>query len=456
MTQLKGSKTLKIALALVLMLALSLGAAVTALAAGPVEALDEDHPAEAAITKVLQMPLGTNTPANISFTFSVAPGSLDGDSSPAELAEMPTVGVGGAPFGDTGTKTIVFSGTLGDDSTASVKRVYKEVNLFSGVTTWPHAGIYHYIVREYSAHGGYTLTATETLTYDSAFYDVFVYVYNKTGGGYYIGAITTQEGTTPASPGTPAKPGDNNKVDGTPGTPEVSGSPGNASGDYSGLIFTNTYYKTSGSGPAGPADSALAISKTVSGALASTAKYFDYTLTLNKPAVVPGAAVTYKAYVLDAATNAVVTDAANGPGGAPANDTHGDHFVVTSGMPITLRLKHGQKLAFGDLHIGATYTLTEQGAANWVPEVTVTTAGVVAGSPVSAAKGQPLTIGSPTAVLVADGANLAAFTNSYDVGTPTGLDIDDLPFLLMLVLAAGAIVVIAALKVRRNARASGR
>jgi len=65
-----------------------------------------------------------------------------------------------------------------------------------------------------------------------------------------------------------------------------------------------------------------------------------------------------------------------------------------------------------------------------------------------------LSVGTPTAVIIGVNANSAAYTNTYKTVTPTGIDLNNLPFIMMLVIAAGAFVAFAAVKSRKRAHSS--
>jgi len=190
----------------------------------------------------------------------------------------------------------------------------------------------------------------------------------------------------------------------------------------------------------------LSISKTVAGDYGNRTRYFPFSVTLNKAQLVTGTPV-YKAYVMEG--TAIVTSTDNSSAVQPA-DTYGPYINVTAGTPLTINLKHGQKLAFIGMPVGTTYTVTEAAAIDYTPSASV----VVNGAAPAATNGTEntaLTIGSPTAIILGANANSAAFTNTYKTVTPTGIALDSLPFIMIIVLAVGAFAAFIVVKSRRRA-----
>lgn len=384
---------------------------------------DEDNPVEASINAVLQMPDGTTSP-NATFQFNVTKKSVDESDDAEDLAVMPTVGP---------VSIDLSSGTSSLPVADGVKTVYKESgNIFAGAN-WPYAGVYVYTVTQQS--GTYTVNTGETMSYSDASYDLVVYVENG-DNGLYISAI----GAKVVTPVDSSEQEQGDKVDPRPGgDPDVPD-------DYSKMIFLNTFIKQSVGTAAD--DSALAISKTVKGYLANKEKYFNFTLTVNKPTLIADAQ-KYKVFVIDSSTGDVETSADNlVSGGSIKTDTFGDYIEITSGASATLKLKHNQTLSFIDTHVGATYEVTEAADADYIPSVTVIENG---GEPTNSQGliNSPLSIETKT--IGDSGVNSAAFTNTRETVTPTGISIDNLPFILMLILAAGAVAAFIIVNSRKRA-----
>lgn len=399
--------------AIALAVAMCLGTAASAFAAGDPILGTEAAPAQAAITKKLTMPIGTTTPG-ATFTFHVQPISVDSRTDSGDLATMPALGDVNIGFSDTDTG-IVDSGT---------KTIIKQSgNLFAGAQ-FPHAGVYVYKVTEDQAVTGYVPAANETYTFSPAEYTFTVYIRNG-GSGLYVAAVASTITVTDSSSGNSAI-GD--KVDPTP-----NGDP-NVNGDYSKMIFTNIYSKTAGGvDPTDPTDQALAISKAVTGDYADKSKYFAFDVVANKPGVVPGSNVTYMAYVLDDSNN-IVTSTDNYA--TLQTDSNSQKYIeFPAGTIMTVNLKHNQKLVFTDLQIGASYDVTEQAVQNYTASYSYVANGT---TPVAHSNTSPNTSCGFSGILIGENANSAAFTNDYQTITPTGVIINNLPFVMILLLATGA------------------
>lgn len=415
-------------LSLALAIVLCLGTALPALADlnGDGAAVGtESNPAKVGITKLLTMPAGTTIPT-ATFTFNVSKVSKNDETDSTALAAMPSIG----KTDGTGTNSVTYATLDSSSVSTGVKLVYKETpDILSGII-WPSAGVYVYEISEQI--DSYTGTAQETMTYSAAKYRLSVYVKETTSGsGFYVYGVSVVITT----PDNGAQNG-GDKVDPTPGT----------GGKHSDLIFTNSYLKTGGDeDPRIPANQIVSISKQVTGDYAEKDRYFTYNLKFIRPATVTGNGITYKAYVLDS-TNAVVTSASN------TSDTineggFGKYFDVTVDNPAIVKLKHGQKLVFTDVHIGAYYEAIEQGAAGYTPSVKVTVNGE---TPVDLAGSAGTSLSAGLRIIGDQGANTAAFTNIYQSVTPTGIIIDNLPFILLLTVAVGTLVLFVVVKARKR------
>lgn len=421
-------KKSKLFLTLVLALALCLsGFAVTAFAADHAQGTP-GSPAQAVITKHLQLPKGATIPT-ANFTFDVVPESVDGNKG----GDMPTIGtitVGYAPGMTPTVPTTTDSG--------NVTHIYKESgNILAGVTgpnAWPHAGVYVYKITE--TEDTYTIAAAdaahEIMKYSQAAYTLTVYVKETAlgSGVYYADSIYVVRDT---------------KDDGTAEVPntKVNPEPGGGSGTYSGLVFTNSYVHTNGTDtpdtpdPLQPAQAALTITKEVRGAYSSTSVDFDYTLTIIEPAFTdapdPELPGSYKAYRINAKGDAVV----------------GSPITFVSGTPNTFKLRHGERLVFVNTPVGTEYAITEAGTFGYDAVVSVTCAGGAGGTASSPDTGKAVEIENR---FVGEGSgvqNLAAFVNTRADVIPTGLNLNDLPYIAMIVLALGAVAAFVVVKVRR-------
>ena len=443
----------------------------------------ELNPAEAAIAKKLQMPIGTNVPTAV-FNFTATPVSLDNVNydSVAGTPVMPelknlSVTYPGAPSGTAGAPTIT---TVGDVTTVSLEtaNILKDVD-------FPHAGIYVYTIteQEKTNTGIDNNVNHEVLKYSKGVYTLTIYIENKAAGdGTFVASIVDQITTADIPGGSTG-----GKVDPTPGSSK--------------MVFTNTYFKTNGpTDPNEPEDptansSTLLVNKTVpSVGLGDKTKYFSYTMTVQAPSLVydpsdsTATAPTYHAYIIEpgdavdeAVLKASLIDASkNHVTAATGTDGEGNEYIkFVSGTATTFSLKDGQRLVFFNTPVGTRYGVTETGNANYVADVKVTYKGGTPYTTVNAAVealiGKPL--GTDSAIpannpyssdslaenpndkaplslinLVGEGnnANSAEFTNTYFFISPTGLIINVLPFVGLIILAGGALVAFIVVRSRKR------
>ena len=387
------------------------------------EAEDEDTPATAGATKRLVMPEGTTTPT-ASFTITFTKVSKNGVADTGVAGFMPVIDDELLSFASTDAGST--------DTTDHIKTVIKETGNVLGVT-WPHAGIYVYTVAETS--GTYTISNAynEQMTYSTGTYTMTVYVENHSNGtdlfvAYVVTKIASLEtGDTRAV---------NDKVDSTPG------------GDgstylFSQMYFTNTYLKTTGSEDPKHANVPLLISKAVDGGLADQTKYFPFTVTVAQPAVGTGL-TTYKARVLSGTT--VVTSAAHFAGTITADATNGAYFEITPATAAAVNLKHGERIAIVGLPVGASYTVTEAADTAYTPSASTVKNGASAVATPGSVN-TALTIGPN---LIAEGEDSVAFTNTLASATPTGISVDNLPYVVLLGIVLAAFALFVVVKSRRR------
>lgn len=413
MEQKRNKRAIRSLLTMVLAVVMCTGLIVPTFAAGNAIEGTEGTPAQTVVAKTLQMPAGTTTPtADFEFVFTKV--SVDGDGGQDALLTIPTIS----------NKTISYTSADAGTIAGDVKTVTKDTaSLFTGVT-FPHAGVYVYTVEE--TGNTYTITDQnrESMTYSEAKYQITVYVKNG-ASNLYVSAIAVV-------------------VDAEDNATQTIGD------KVAKLQFTNTYLKsTGGVDPTNTANHTLAISKEVVGDFGDRSKYFTYEITAIAPTLVT-VPTTYKAYVLDA-SNAVVTSTDNAAAGNIDTDAAGKAFIkMTAGTQESIKLKHGQKLVFSDLHVGASYIANEKAVADYVPSIRVTENGVASDIP-NPTPNIDFTTGSK---VIGESANSAAFTNTYQEISITGLSLDNLPLVVILVMAAGAFVAFIIVKSHKNHKAS--
>jgi hypothetical protein len=438
------TKKLRAFLTLALALILALGSFTTALAAGdgdPVEGSEAAPITAAAFTKILRMPDGTTFPTGkTTFSFTFTKETYEDSNATADLNVMPALTAANITVVDTDPNSLV-----GD--TVSYK--HQSANFLNGVT-FTKAGVYVYTLAETANTNTLATDGTEAMVYSPVTYTIKIYVKEGSGTGvavgtYYIAAISAVV-TGSADPGQTAE--DTDKVDPTPG---------NGTTDFSAVTFTNTYTYTPGGDnpdPTDPTKSSLQVSMAVAGDYASSTQYFPIEIMLTKPSSVDGAP-TYRAYVLLTSTNAYVDlDVDTSVGTKTGDDGINDYIEFTSGAAKTLNLKHDYKLVFVGAPIGTAYVATLAGATGYAPTALVTydgTASETIGSALPANKGQSLSTAVATVKkLVAENLTGAAFTDTNSGVTPTGILLNNLPYLGLILLALASLVLFVVVKSRRR------
>jgi len=416
-------------LAVLLALMLSLTMAPFAHAADPV--LEEIT--TAAITKVLKVPVGTDVP-DVDFTFTVTPVSVNNQT--ALVSTMPALG-------NAGVVTISFPGAYQREEFVAPDSDYyylESAELLANIV-WPDTGVYEYRIVENPTV--ITLGPGDFLIESQAVYRLRVHVRENDAKELYIwgvGAyrIVSDDGDDLGSAG--------EKVDPTPG--------GGSSGfDYSQMTFSNIYYKHNGGGGEDPEMDTLKITKTTGGAYGSSATYFDFTLTINKPSLVPNTETSYRAYILDGTT--VVTALADNKvaAGLIGTDSLGVACInVPLGTAFTFALKSGQSLVFTNAFVGSNYAVSEAGAPDYMASATVISDATNKGT-VTGTKGNGVAVpgGVITAnPLVGEGANATNFTNTNNGDIETGITMENLPFIAMIALALVGLGAFIAVRARKR------
>lgn len=314
----------------------------------------------------------------------------------AETFEGSTALPAGTPNLDT---TISYDGTETGSTSDGLTTVVKETgNIFEG-ETFPAAGVYEYSVVE-------TASGVEGMDDSRAEYTMKVYVKNGIYGTYVYSVTVNQDKNDEGEIGT-------GKVD-----PEQPETPGTGNG----FKFVNVYTEQGSGDPDDPNAKALTISKTVAGEYGDHTKDFTFNVTLVK--AVTASDESYTGYVGD------------------------ESYTFVPGEATEVTLKHGESLTFDSLPVGTKYTVVETGTENYTGSAVVTEGEEVTN--VDAQEGANLTVSDK---LVKAGANNStAVTNTYDDAsvTPTGIIINNLPFILLIVAAAAGIALYAVSRRRFN------
>lgn len=378
---------------------LCMGSGVPVMAAGEVMEGTEAAPADAYLTKELQLAEGITVPG-ATFSFAFERVKEDGG---VPTAEMPAITDKNITYTAADTATPDASGLM------KIKKISGKI--LDGVT-FTHAGEYEYKVTETQAVTGYTVdTDNETMQYSKAEYKMSVIVNNKAdGSGVYVKYVVVDRVANDAGSAEAAKV--------TPGDDVTANT----------FTFTNIFTRA---GSLLDGKSPLEITKTVTGDAGDKTKEFEFNLTLTKSATESAAVTEYPA---------VITRA----------DGTTENVTVPVGAAYTFKLRHGDKLSFdktgtypGTLPAGTRYTVAETAVG-----------GYTTSSEVKENGGTATTINDVTAAnkLVGDHENYARYTNEKGVTPPTGILINNLPFILLIGVAIGAFVLFIAAKRRRSTR----
>lgn len=393
---------------------------------------DNETSVTAAITKVLRTGQTTTTPGT-TFTFEFeqltdVTTDADGKTISVQQTDVPINPI-------TASTTSAMTGT--DDPANRVKTVEVETGDIFANVNYTKAGIYVYKVKE--AATGFTNTDSEIMTYSQQEYTMYVYVANKDdGSGVYIQAVGTvyskdTAGKVTGDEGVDPEVG--SKVDPTP-NPNPDDPKGEVDVDNSEMEFINDFVKRQGGDPddptpTDPTKQQLAISKTVTGDYGDREKYFDFDVTLKSPLV--STATVYNGYVVDAGNN-VVTSTENFA--TLGTDDKGAQFIAFTlnddGVATQkIKLKHGQKLVFTDVEVGTHFQSVETATDEYTESLVATMNGNVI-------TGQPTALDS-SLLIVGENTNSVAHDNKFEDITPTGILISNLPFILLILAAAGGI-----------------
>ena len=357
--------------------------------------------AKVAINKTLKIAEGITTP-NATFTFTFTPQT--GTSS------------NGAPY-ETGTnipdQSVTFlSSDVLKPNEDSIKK--DTTNIFYSVR-YNHAGEYVYRVAEKN-DGWHAISKNGTpidyMTYDTRTYDMHVIVKNKSReNGTYISSVYFKE---------------------TSNTNGAKVKPSTGSETYKYDLFSNIYRKDAGKitdpndpkpnnpdqANIDPTANSLVIKKVVSGSSADKTKNFTFKLTFKK-------ASTEEASSINGSIDGVSKT-----------------FEYDRETTITLR--HNQTLVFKKIPAGTKYKLVEVSSKGYTASSELKSNGLIKTQ--NGTKSQDFTQEN---ILVGEKPNNNTITNSLPDVTPTGLLIDNLPFILMIGLGLAGFVVLS--KKRRQA-----
>ena len=265
----------------------------------------------------------------------------------------------------------------------------------AGAAAFPHAGVYAYTITETtgaaSGLDGHTTTGTDHMTYDTQTYTMRVYVVNDVNGLAIQGLTFENE--------------DNEKV------------------ERADVLFTNTYVEKA---------DALEVKKIAAGTGADMQKQFNFTVTFAEPAT--------------------ISAMPNGDTWDPTKITVSgkDGITVNSSGVATFTLSNNEELTFDNLPAGATYTVQETNLSGtgYTPKGQAIQNGQTGEERV----GTRDTNFVSSNCFVGELENKYTLTNTADDITVTGLIINNLPIILLAVLAVAGVFGYRAMRRKMMAR----
>lgn len=267
---------------------------------------------------------------------------------------------------------------------------------------WPDAGKYEYTVTETGASPAITDTKHQTMIMSQAEYTMDVYVSNV-GDKLEISNIIV-----------------NNKKDDKGQT--KTGKVDISDTDANGFKFTNTYVQEAGTGtdPTNPdptygKDGSLNVTKKIvaNGGTVDAEKEFDFTATFTFP---------------------TGTDAST-LGGVKAN---GSDITLKAGGTYDFTLTNGGNEKFTGLPVGTTMTVTESATPNYKGSAAVVINGVTQDTVTASKYDEAITVSGKK---LGQKKNAVDVTNTYNNVPVTGIIMNNLPYIAMIVIGAAALVV---------------
>ncbi|MDY5775465.1 MAG: DUF5979 domain-containing protein, partial [Lachnospiraceae bacterium] len=427
----KNKKIVKKLFAGVMALSLCLGTTGIVAVAAP-----EDEAAKTAavsLTKELDIAEGIQTP-EVTFTFNFVQdkaGSYKtqtGESLPVTSTDYALDSV-----------KLMFTS---EDQQTDGKIVKESKNILANVE-FPTAGVYKYTVTEVAGDASVANdNGKGTMTYDTTTYNMFVVVKNGNDGKTVIdNVIVEKEGEEGAEDVKVNPAPTTDKDENTDNAAKGDDTNAAANGEGNSFRFVNTYTKTTGEEPEEPIKpgkddttaSALKVSKTVVGDMADLTQEFSFAITLNYPETAKDVAKEITAYRVD--KDGIVKET----------------LEFKEGTANPFKLSDGEYISFKELPAGTTYVVKETGTTNYTGSI-ITTSNNNAAAEEKAEKSANLVASKAVVGEMVDG-NSAAVTNTYDdqSATPTGIIVNNLPYVaLLLVAVVGCVVIFAGRKRRSN------
>ena len=428
---------------------LSLGIVSAFAATGDISQGSADAAINPKIKKTLNVAAGVAYP-NLTFTFDFTQKSgndianyKDANGTALKASDYSTVA---KPIE---SKSVTFTG-----KTATGNEV-QSVEMFNWATghdtAYASAGQYAYVVTEnkttFTSAYGATDKVKDEVVYDQNDYFVTVYVANGENGTTFVKYVTVQK-ITKNQDGTFTL-GEKEKVEGAnEGT----------DGTNNGFKFDNTYKKEINPGTIVPPTDkvyTLVLDKVVTGDLGDKNKKFDFSVTVTNPAT-DNTAIT-AIIVNGTGENTKYVKETDGAFSYVTNKEDATVYTFTSGTAENIKLANGDELFFTSIPFGATYKIQETDAdVNYKTGIAYTD---YAANPVAQTMTQEQaataakTIGANPALVFTDNhetGNYATYTNEYNSTTPTGILINNLPYIALALVAIGGLVAYVVVRRRQS------
>lgn len=328
----------------------------------------------------------------LTFNFKVEPQGIEKNGVLEQTTAIPVINDQSVTFTDDDNQKAT--------SANGVSTIHKQTpNLLDGVNFGTEPAVYVYKITETQpAVVDPALGERESIIYSTKTYKLKVYVGRD--GVVDGGTVTDEETGEKVDPG-PVDPGEGGIII-----------------DANGFNFENIYIKEAGSTDPEPGaeDAGFIVAKTIKGTLAKPDDVFDFILTLGKNELT--LAESYELVLPDGTTKPVI------PGGEP----------------VGFSLKDGQKAYLKNVPAGVEVTVTETAFKEYTQEVTPVFNGVVQAKGTAEAKG-----------ILGEKKNKADYLNTWDKTTPTGIFLNNLPYIALIAAAAGGFALMIVSKRRRRA-----
>lgn len=430
-----------------------LAAMVSLIGATPVLAADwqPGDTAIAAVSKVLETGQDVVVPGGMTFKFEISKVSLNDYTDATNLDLMPELSIRDITITESDKVTELNAAGIaeedytkdtyaqdGYDTTDSALVPESDPgNILSGFYPLDSdltVGVYVYLVKETANTVTVVDDTREEVIYDAKNYHFKVYVNEDENGNKYIAStqavILTEEGTEGAE-----------KVDPTPGTSDIT--PGDKL--FSGMSFKNGYSYDKGTpgedpdpenpdpsdpDPENPDTYGLRIDKTVTRKEGDTNE-FPFTFSIAKPTALGHDDAEYEYYVA-------------------TGTTLGPAKTASYGSDVTEKLTHGQSIIVRNAYRGSMVAVNEELSKAALTTYIPSFSGSMNGKAItgSASMGHDLTIGANQ--IMGAASNIVNYTNRFQDMTPTGILMNNFPFVMMILVAVIGIGAFSVLISRRK------